>query len=259
MDRQRETVAGDGPASARFPLAHGFGRLSTGVKMLLILSMALLPLGLMALFASRDNAIRTRAQHDNEARVIAAASARQLDDLFARITMSLHRAADETAAMPDDRATCESRLNELVHVRGSVISYAVFGPRGGKLCQTDGFRDSAGSRALPPGASQVRINSEEKLLRIAVASSLPDYVAVAELPRELLSGFAHPSGMQESYGLELTQGESRLRLTQAQNNSADLITVYTPLMGGQLNAIMLIPKSPITASEVLVVLLPIVG
>jgi two-component sensor histidine kinase len=225
--------------------------------MLLILSIALLPFGLMALFASRDNAIRTRAQHDNEARVVAAASARQLDDLFARITMSLHRVADETAVRPDDRISCQGAVNELVHVRGSTVAYAVFGLGGRKLCETNGFADSSGSRMLPQGASQVRINPKEKLLRIAVASSAAGYVAVAELPPRLLSDFAHPSGMQESYGLALVQGDSRLNLAQAQTNSGDLITVFTPLMGGQLNALMQIQKSRITASEVLLVLLPI--
>jgi hypothetical protein len=45
-----------------------FVRLSTGTKMLIILSTALLPIGLIALFASLDSAQENRLQQESEAR-----------------------------------------------------------------------------------------------------------------------------------------------------------------------------------------------
>ena len=67
-------------------IAARWARLSTGIKMLLILSFGLLPLGVIAILASVDNARANRAKADIEARAL-------LMTQFQSFTLALSRNA----------------------------------------------------------------------------------------------------------------------------------------------------------------------
>src|SRR3954463_3053320 len=82
-------------------------RFSTGTKMLFILTAALLPLGLIALFASIQSAHSKQAQREADARVIAPAEARQIDSPLLRAPGLLR--ATLPGLDPDDGA-CHALL-----------------------------------------------------------------------------------------------------------------------------------------------------
>ena len=81
-------------------------RLSSGTKMLFIMTVALMPLGLIALFASVQSAKTKQSQHVVEARIVAAAEARQID-------LTILRASQHPASRRDQRDRAAEALHRV--------------------------------------------------------------------------------------------------------------------------------------------------
>jgi nitrogen fixation-related uncharacterized protein len=107
-------------------LGLDFSRLSTGVKMLVILSMALLPLGLIALFASMESAQTNRLYRESEARLMASDSARKINGEIAGIALALRSAL---VTVPLTEAACRqaAALSSTQHRDVPVAIYAADG------------------------------------------------------------------------------------------------------------------------------------
>ena len=110
------------PASgAATPFARSFGRLSTGLKMLIILSMALLPLGIIALLASIQSAQVNRQRRVATIRVIAIDSADRLDLSLTRTVLAMRAAGTALAENSASVASCRhtvAALDAAVHLQG---------------------------------------------------------------------------------------------------------------------------------------------
>ena len=70
------------PSAAPFFARLSPSRFSTGAKMLMMITVALLPLGLIALFASIQSGMHKQAQREADARRVAIAEARLIDNLL---------------------------------------------------------------------------------------------------------------------------------------------------------------------------------
>jgi two-component sensor histidine kinase len=245
---------------ARRPwMAVDRSRLSTGMKMLLILSMALLPLGLMAVFASRQSAQTNRLQRDAEARVIADAAARQLDGAIDRATVALRSTIWTSLGTLATPQACLAAVSMTAAAQRPPIEIAIFSGNGYRLCATAGY---SGLLARPPNehtVSEVQVEGGRELLRVMVASADGDLFAVAEFSREALARLVRPQQAMDRYGLALVQGTQSLPLSIARRESPlnHLILVNTPVADGQLSIAMQMPSPPITAIEIIQILLPI--
>src|SRR4051812_37201582 len=124
------------PSVAPFFARLAPDRFSTGTKMLFILTAALLPLGLIALFASIQSAHSKQAQREADARVIATAEARQIDILLLRAAGLLR--ANLSGPEPDG-AACRSLLRRDQDSFGAPVNLALFHADGRLACATPGF------------------------------------------------------------------------------------------------------------------------
>lgn len=237
-------------------------RLSTGVKMLLILSMALLPLGLIAVFASREAAQVNRLRQDNVARAMATASAAAITEQMRPLLYGLRQAIDdvtpETPDMPMDRRQCMLRLQGLMIEQRATTRYAIYDPYGRRLCATAAYS------GLPayPGQDRIGYNvaltADGSLLRASILDSSGGHYGVAEFSATTISRFARPDpGMQ--VGLVLRQGSQEMPLAHVRPaNALDaMIRVSTPVAGGQLGLELAMPVTRLSAAEILLILLPI--
>jgi hypothetical protein len=100
-------------------------RLSSGTKMLIIMTVALLPLGIIALFASIQSAHDKRLQHEADARLIATAEARQIDLAVIRSANVVRAAAFAAGTEP---ARCRQVLAQASKGFPSDARLAFFGP-----------------------------------------------------------------------------------------------------------------------------------
>lgn len=220
--------------------------------MLLALTAALLPLGLIALFASIQSDNVRHEQRNAGGRIIAVAEARKLDLLLLRGSSMIR---GMLAPGPLDAGRCERLLDRNVGIFPVPVKLALFDPGGRVRCATHGFS----ARALPhPSvglAAETLLLGDPDGLRLTVAGQDGTY-GVVTLPAELLRREV-PGDIGVS-GIAVTQGSTRLRLTPTPMASiGSMLTVHAPLVGTGMALEVMIVADPLTAVQLLLILLPL--
>src|SRR5688500_1924707 len=104
--------------------------------MLVILSMALLPLGLIALFASMESAQTNRLYRESEARLMASGSARKINNEIAGLALALRSAL---VAVPLTGAACRQAAAVLPSAQRGVVPVAIYAADGRRICADPRF------------------------------------------------------------------------------------------------------------------------
>ena len=226
--------------------------MSTGTKMLLILTAALLPLGLIAFFASIQSARAKYQQREADARLVATAEARQIDILLLRGSNLIRG----TLAMRDiDGRRCPALLKEVDRVFEADVRLALFDAGGLVRCASPGMdvrhpRPPRGSIGIDLALAQAPAG-----LRFTLAGSEGSY-GVGELPIALLRRVM-PTDPSQS--IVVRQGTTRLRLSAPVRGSplSQRLAVSAPIANGQAALDLAMISNPISAVEILLVLLPL--
>jgi two-component sensor histidine kinase len=239
------------PSAAPFFARLAPSRFSTGTKMLIILSVALLPLGLIALFASIQSAHAKQAQRVADARVVATAEARQIDILLLR-SASLVRA--NLSGSEPDRATCRTLLAHDQAALEVPIRLALFHADGRPACATHGFATAGLPRPRMPATEAILLPGGAGLRFVVPADS--GAYGVGEVSADVLRRVLVTDGGQ---GIVLSQGDTQLIISSVGNSSPLVrhMQVIIPAASGQLRLQLTTLASPISAVEILLVLLPL--
>ena len=256
----------------RLPLAaHGAGPMaaasflrplirSTGVKMFVILTLALLPLGLIALVASLQ-AIRT-ADLEKEAllRVAVTQSARKLAaDLEADRT-ALKLTVNGLALGQADAGICR-RLAFFLASHGEDGGHFFIYDRAGKLrCGASG-REPPGLNARDRFAgSGIALLSPAPYMLSRVISRDGHLVALAYYSRSHLESIADPATALQNRQLMLSQGNKQLVISQARGASANRQSqsLSARLDPPDLVLTMTVRDPPATIARMLSLFLPLV-
>jgi two-component system, sensor histidine kinase PdtaS len=228
-------------------------RLSTGTKILLILTVALLPLGLIALFASIQSARSKQIQRETDARVIATAEARQIDILLLRGATLMRNGID--ARIPD-RERCRLLAERATSMLGAEPRFALFEADGQSICRTSGFAVLEEPSPARLSTLEIRLYEQPGGLRFAVSAPNGRY-GVGELPVELLRSIVSLGDAKQ--GVRIGDGPAALTISLVPR--AGLfdrhVVVQAPVAGGQTLLTLELVANPITATEVLLVLLPV--
>jgi len=238
-----------GPAS---PLAS-VARLQTGAKVFLILSAALLPLALIAFFASLQSTRIADQEVSARLRIAIGESARSLRSELAWELRELRSALPDTA---DGVPNC-GRLAGIFEPQAAIgIRYAVLAPDGRLLCgvpieaasDTPVESDGAAFRLIPDTGGQIEVRGAA------------NHIARAFLPTDFLASAAEPSGMARDYGITLTSGSESLVLRALETSGPfDRRDVQEVDLGvQQLRLQMSVPSAPITSSAIIAALSPFV-
>lgn len=227
-------------------------RFSSGTKMLFIMTAALMPLGLIALFASIQSAHAKRLQHAADAQLVATAEARQIDLLLVRVANIVRFTASAANARPE---RCDALVDEaqaLTHVDARI---AVFSRDGRLICASSGFA----ARGLPAPRGNIGLDLlvlGSPGVRFSVAGSDGSY-GVGEISAEAMNKAADTEGLNQ--GLSLQQGNAGLTLAKARKRSPldQRIIVRAAIAGGQANLTLTQISSTISAIEILLILLPL--
>jgi two-component sensor histidine kinase len=228
--------------------------MSTGTKMLFILTAALLPLGLIALLVSIQSDRSKREQRQNNAQVVATAEARQIDILTLRGTNML-RAALASPGL--DGSRCTRLLTRNARGFPVPIRLAIVEPDGQVRCATPGFRPALPTGYRPGNGTSVRLMTGADRMRF-VTDGDGGTVGIGELPLPLLQAVMMPAG-DGSQSIFLFQPGVRFPLVQPTHRSplGHSQTVTAAVAGGQVTLSLTQIINPISAVEVLLVLLPI--
>lgn len=234
-------------------------RWPTGAKLLVILSIALLPLAIIAVFAT----LRITQIADTEARaglrVAAAESSRAIAiELIGDMT-ALRAAVDALEADPGDTPSCARVQGVFAQQAFNGARFAVFGPKGRLLCGSSFPGALEVARTARDAAVAAQILPQRGLL-LGVVGRSGQVTAAAYFPTDFLAELSRPSGFTPAYAATLIHGANELVLQSlARENAFERReNNLTDLGIGDLKLAMEVRTAPITSPLVIALLLPLV-
>ena len=240
-------------------VASRFARLSTGIKMLLILSLGLFPLGLIAILASLESARENMLAREGAARAQLEMSAQSIDAAIARSVTTI-RAASAAIALSDPGSNvCSATLMRLTRAQSAAGRFTLYDSSNRLRCASPGYRPPP-IPANPEGRnSLLAISADGAILRFALFDDDGHIEGVGEFSRETLAEIAGAAAMLQDFDLALSQGARvmPLRDTYQDGPLVRSVTRSTPVLGGRLQLSILAGAVPVSAIEVLMILLPV--
>ena len=239
-------------------LAARWERLSTGLKMLLILSLGLLPLGVIAVLASIDSARDSRAKVAAEAQGLLAVHAQQLSLALSRSAITIRAASDAIAESGDEAGICARTLDRLNRLPTSPGRYALYGEDNRLRCATPGF--------VPPPvpaargrSSHVEILDGGNRLRVVLYDEQGEAEGLSEYRRAALSRIVVPRVAGRDFALELVQGERIMSLRESAGGGplSREVTASQSLASNQLAFRIRAAAMPMSMAELLIILMPV--
>jgi two-component sensor histidine kinase len=236
--------------------ARRFADLPTGIKMLCIISVALIPLGLIALLASLQSNRTSDLQRRADLRVAVTEVSRKLGGELGADISALAVAADTVAVGGINSEAC-SRLEITLHSRAARPSgMAVIGPDNSVVCTTRQYR--SGAAPFLPERSTPRAVINEHGIEIRVFSKSGTAAAVAFYPARAIESVVRPIGISLPYTLTLLGSDDDLSLSTHESfilRPSEKFETPVGLLGLSLR--MSVERAPISATELLLTFLPL--
>jgi two-component sensor histidine kinase len=232
-------------------------RWPTGAKVFLILSVALLPLAVIAIFAT----LQTTRTFNDEARarlrLAAAESSRSLAIELGGDMTALRATAAALGRDRADAASCARVQGVFAQQFAAGARMTVLDRAGRPLCGTP-FPEARRPLRMAPGSDVGTRVVEAQGILLAVEDGATGTRGVAMFPTEFLSRLSRPSGLNVAYAAALVDGE-RLVLSTIEPGRAleRRESIRTPLGIGGLVLEMQIPSTPISSPMVIAMLLPL--
>lgn len=235
----------------------GFARLPTSRKLILILTLALMPLGAIALIASLASARTADARRQADVQVATTEAARKLGAELTSDILALRTAVTALETTTDPRAVC-ARLNALLPTNPMrQVPAALYGPGSAPLCASPSLDRARPSLDLYEASPIIRRSGDG--IDIIVASTGGANVAVARYNATTLGRFARPSGFTLPYRLTLDTDEGPIDVVETRDNGildrTESATI--PVGVGTLKLDMTVRAAPFGAVEALLAFLPI--
>lgn len=244
--------------STQAPAGSRWERLSTGLKMWIILSIGLLPLGVIAVVASVDNARANQAQAEVEAQALLAQHVQRYTLALSRNSFTIRAARDAIIAAGDPAGICRrtfDRLNRFPNTKGR---FAIFGAGPAPRCLSPGFappaapaaRGEIGRATIMPGGDYIVIFLYDPSGAIE---------GITEYRRDVLAATVDAPPLPGDFALELVQRDRimPLRAMSPAGAQARQVSVENPFAHGDYMLRLRTVAAPMSFSEILVILTPI--
>jgi two-component sensor histidine kinase len=234
-----------------------FQRLPTTGKLLVILSAAILPLGLVLAWAAANGINRANDALVAYAEDQSRAATRSVESLIARNALAL-RIAGGAALRQSREQPCAYAAQALATSPAVVRNFALRGPDGSLLCTFGDFRQQRVDVLVPPGQILLWIPPGGSALyyRVGVVGG----TATGALSREELRDAARQGGGDVESAV-LRDRRSELRLIGSGRDRTDrgmeVVNHEHPIGGGQLIAAIGVPIDRVQAADRLIILLPL--
>jgi two-component system, sensor histidine kinase PdtaS len=238
-------------------VASRFGRLSTGVKMLLILTLGLFPFGLIAILASIENAQESREGYAARIRERAVLQAQRVDSAVSRSVLLLRAAS---AAIPADASSdeCTAALERLTRAEALPGRYALAAGNRWRCASRDFqptvIRPARGERTA------VEISPDGRSLRLALYDAAGAPEGVGEFDRASIAAMVSIPGPETSQDLAL-RGAGRVMMLQDNFKPGamdEILAFRQPIAGDRIALTVETGQNPLTAAEWIIILLPVI-
>ncbi|MBA3676996.1 MAG: HAMP domain-containing protein [Sphingosinicella sp.] len=233
--------------------------LSTGLKMMLILSLGLLPLGIIAILASVQTAQENNSRRIEDTRTRVEIKAQRLNSSLSRSALTIRAASAAIARTPADSDICETTLQRLSSVQATAGHYALFAGDGTLRCATPGFVPPPELVDSKGGRTNVQISRDGEALRFALYDNRGMVEGIGELSREGLSQITYIPGTSPAFNLLLSQGNRRMVLRNLYKDGpfVQTISARAPVAGDRLMLEIAAAATPIGTTEFVMMILPV--
>ena len=237
-------------------IGRRLGGFSTGVKMLLILAAGLLPLGIVAVLASLYSARENWSRDEVEMRAVLAESAQRLNVAVVRSAVVIRAAAPALALAPPESDLCRRTVERLVPLQVAPVRYAIYGAGGRMLCASPGY--SPPPAAASAGRSSIEISPDGNSLRFVLVNESGEVEGAGEYLREDLTRLVDPRRSAVAFDIDLVGGGRVMPLHHgAEAGRFQQELALDQRISGGLELRLRAALTPITAAELLMILLPI--
>ncbi|HEY0043294.1 MAG TPA: histidine kinase dimerization/phosphoacceptor domain -containing protein [Allosphingosinicella sp.] len=239
-------------------IASRFARLSTGPKMLLILWLALFPLGLVAILASVESARQKNADRVEQTLARLETKGQRINAALSRAALTISAASPAISLAPGDGGGCNTTLRRLE--QGPADGrYALFGPGNVLRCSSSGFTPALRTPPQPGQRTLVELSPDGETLTLFIFSPAGPAEGAAQFTRDALSRLTYIPGTTRAFDLTLRQGGRRMVLREEYEDGPFVQTVHgsEPIAGGALQLSIAVSAAPISALEVLMITLPV--
>ena len=239
-----------------------FASLATKTKMLLILGLALLPLGVIAILASINSARTSRASDQVEAQAVLAIATQRLSSVITRagVTIRVTSGAVIDADPAAAERACERAAAQLTENNREPVRFALYAPGNRLVCRTQGFEPSPLPLLPPTGTvSLARIDPQAGYLSFILFDNQGAGQGQIVLPASLLTAMTRPEQIGFPYELDLVGEGGTIKLFDAFDEAAAprQVMLTEELSGGKLQLRLRAAAKPLTFGEIMMILLPV--
>jgi len=230
--------------------------------MLIILGLALLPLGIVAILASVNAARTSRASDEIEVQSVLALANQRLASTITEtgvIVRATGGAISDSDPVASARA-CDRAAVQLSDNRVGQTRFAVYAGGYRVVCRSEGFEPGE-PPPLPPGGllSLVRVDPQGRHLRIILYDPNGSAQGVVELPAALLSQVASPASTPMPLELELIGEGGAVRLfdTYQEGPLTREVSLSSRLLSDRLELRLRGAAQALSWFEIMMILLPL--
>jgi two-component sensor histidine kinase len=227
--------------------------------MLLILSLGLLPLGIIAVLASIDSARQNRTESEIETRAVLSLAAQRFNSTLSRSFLTIRAAGGAVAQVAPDSAVCETTLRRLARLHSPPGLYALYGPGNELRCASPGFAPPALDLASRGVSSRLDIRPDGSGIDFILFGEDGQIEGAGHYPTASLAAMTAPPNLRGEFDLQLVQGRTGIPLRSAWRDrplARDLL-LSQPVANGRMELRIRSSAVPISANEMIMILLPV--
>ena len=237
-------------------LVDRFSRFSAGSRLIVLLSLALLPLGLLAVLASLQISRSADLERRATLRIAAAESARRLGAELSIDATALRAAANLLERGGDEASICARTSGVLATSFNEPTRFAIVTRTGRRVCGSAGTGLAFSDPDLAGDMGTVLTGDG---LIVTLPGDTRAFVGIAFYPRQQLTRILRPTNFAARYSLMISRGDQSLRLIDEFRPGA-LERRETQIMavpGTPLSLMFTVRSAPFTAAEILTMAVPI--
>lgn len=243
--------------SGRPGWTRSFIRLSTSQKLMLVLTIALMPLGAVALLLSLQSARTADRQRRVDVQIAATEAARKLSAELTSDIVALSQAANGLDLDPSGKGPCARLNTQLATNPLRHAPAALFGVGSSPICKSKRISDQRPVVTLTDTQPVFRRTGD--VVDLIVPSRGGTSVAIAQYSRARLASFAKPSGFTLPYrmALDIDGGNVEMEDTLDTHPGTRTESATVPVGISNVSLTMSVAGAAINGTEALLAFLPI--
>lgn len=237
-----------------------FGKLPTSLKTLFLLGLALLPLGVVAILNSIDNADGARQDRRAEVSLLAEVGANHLDRAISEYRQKLQSAVTQMAGDENRRESCETVLAEIFGTETNGLRPVIWNSDDEIVCGSAEVGPASLSPLQPePGVMLTALDTERPAVILSFADRLGRTTGSVALTREAMALLPQPAMLERNYEIALSRDDETVVVRPWADRVAEgrVLTAREPIGQTDLVLTASFEKVPLTASELFRIALPI--